>query len=384
VIKREVVNLDPTVNVPRPSEIVVVKNVTQLYAAVNNVNNAGKTIVLKEGTYVLTRHFPFPKQLPDERPHQGRLELQRDMSLFGAAGSLCVLKTSPTDLPEFNVVPGARSGMIRTGKGNHTIAQLTIIAPSEAGSGISTDLPGPKFQVTTISIVRVIAGDPNSQHGTRGVDIRNTANTAIGRHLKANIELCEFHGGKQGIRIANFQGANGCKVSVEMRGNHCHDNNAGCLITNHKSSFGVIEVHSQEDQFTANGVGCTVIGSIVNGSANRTSFVATNLVSRQNKGEVDPDTGHAGGIVIRGANTLEPNLASDNQVEVVFRDCKVNSNQHPGNVLAHGAHCSNPAGIAGTNNTAIISLVGGNNFTVKETDSEPPESDPKTNSVTVN
>lgn len=380
-MKREATKLAPTA---APSAVeIIVSNVEALYKAVDNPINAGKTIVLKAGKYVLTRHLKL-----QERLNQGRLELQRNMSLRGEDQSLCVLKTLPTDIPNFNVVPGARSGMIRTGRGSHTIANLTIIAPSDAGSGISTDLPD-QSQETTIRISRVISGDPNSEQKTRGVDIRNTGIKVIGRHLKALIERCEFHGGTQGIRIANFQGAKRCQVSVEMRGNHCHHNKAGCLITHHKSaSSGVIEVRSVGDRFTENGVGCSVIGAIVigtvvPGTSNRTKFVANKIESKNNNGPVDQETRHAGGIVIRGADTREPNLASDNQVEIVFTDCKVNSNQAPGNVIAHGAHCLNPAGVAGKNNTVTISLQGNNDFTVDATDSTPRESGPKTNKVIV-
>jgi hypothetical protein len=376
-MKPEATKLAPTANAPSPVEIVV-SDVEALYAAVNNVSNAGKTIVLKEGNYVLSRHFNG-----QERPNTGRLELQRDMSLRGEDPSLCVLETSPTDLPKFDEIPGARSGIIRTGLGTHTIEKLTIIAPPLAGSGISTDLADTQSQETTIRIAKVKSGDPNSEHLTRGVDIRNTGTAVIGRHLKAFIEKCEFHGGRQGIRIANFQGANGCRVSVEMSDNHCHDNFAGCLITNHRSTSGVIKVRSEKDRFTENGVGCTVIGGILNGSSNRTKFVANKIVSKNNNGPLDQETLHAGGIVVRGANTKEPNLASDNRVKIVFTDCKVNSNQAPGNVIAHGAHCSNPAGVAGKDNTVSISLQGNNNFTVDATDSEPPESGSQTNKVIV-
>ena len=103
---------------------------------------------------------------------------------------------------------------------------------------------------------------------------------------------------------------------------------------------------------------------------NRTRFVANKIGSNDNNGPLDLETQHAGGVVIRGAHTLQPNLASDNQVEIVLTDCKVNGNQAPGDVIAHGAHCSNPAGVAGKNNKTTISLQGHNNFTVHATDSE--------------
>jgi len=377
-MKHEATKLATKVNAQSPMEIEV-SDVEELYAAVNDDNNVGKTIVLRNGVYELSRHDAGG----EARLNTGRLELKRNMSLRGSDSSECVLKVSSSDSPVFNENPTARSGMIKTGLGNHTIEKLTVIAPPQAGSGISTDLVDLQSQETTIRIAKVISGDPNSEHLTRGIDIRNTGTAVMGRHLKAFIEKCEFHGGRQGIRIANFQGANGCRVSVEMSGNHCHDNNAGCLITNHKSTAGAIEVRSEKDKFTENGVGCTVVGGILSGSSNRTRFVANKIGSNNNNGPLDPETRHAGGIVIRGANTQQPNLASDNQVEVVFTDCKVNGNQAPGDVTAHGAHCSNPAGIAGKNNTVTISLQGNNNFTVEARDSEPPESPPKTNSVSV-
>ncbi len=375
-MKHEATKLATTGKVQTSMEIEV-SDVEALYDAVDNPSNAGKTIVLKPGSYVLSRHRGTL-----ERLNKGRLELQQDMSLRGSDDpSNCVLETSPNDLPIFDVITGARSGMIRAGRGNHTIEKLKIVAPSQAGSGISTDLKG--SQQTTVRIAKVISGDPNSEHLTRGIDVRNTGTAVSGRQLKASIEKCEFHGGRQGIRIANFQGANGCQVSVEMSGNHCHDNFAGCLITNHKSTSGVIEVSSEKDKFTENGVGCTVIGGILSGSSNRTRFVANKIGSNNNNGPVDPETQHAGGVVIRGANTQQPNLASDNQVEIVFTDCKVNGNQPPGEVIARGAFCSNQAGVAGKNNTVTISLQGNNNFTVDAKDSEPPESGTPTNKVIV-
>jgi len=57
-----------------------VSNVEELYDAVNNPNNADKTIVLRPGTYVLTRH-----RGTDERKNNGRLELQPNMSLRGSS-----------------------------------------------------------------------------------------------------------------------------------------------------------------------------------------------------------------------------------------------------------------------------------------------------------
>jgi len=56
--------------------VIEVSNVEQLYDAVNEPANAGATIVLAPGRYVLTK----VKAGVGTRPNNGRLELQTDMS----------------------------------------------------------------------------------------------------------------------------------------------------------------------------------------------------------------------------------------------------------------------------------------------------------------
>lgn len=379
-MKPEATKLATTANVQSALQIAV-SDIEALYEAVDNPSNAGKTIVLKPTTtpYVLSRH-----RGTQERLNKGRLELQQDMSLTGSGDpAKCVLEALATDLPKFDEIPNARSGMIRAGRGKNTIAKLTLNVPSEAGSGICTDLNG--SQETTVRIERVNSGDPDLHHLTRGVDIRNTGTAVIGRRLTAVIENCQFYGGRQGIRIANFQGAHDCQISVEMKGNSSRQNFAGCFITNHTSNSGVIKVSSHNDQFTSNGVGCAVIGAIQSGTSNRASFTAHKLVTEQNNGAVDLQTGYAGGIVVRGADksTNTTNATLDkNQVEIALKDCSFDSNEPAGDVLAHGAF-STGSTVAGTNNTVTISVRGQNNFTIAATPSQPPESGSQTNKVIV-
>src|SRR6185437_11651037 len=147
VMKHEATKLATKVNAQSPMEIEV-SDVEELYAAVNDDNNVGKTIVLRNGVYELSRHDAGG----EARLNTGRLELKRNMSLRGSDSSECVLKVSSSDSPVFNENPTARSGMIKTGLGNHTIEKLTVIAPPQAGSGISTDLVDLQSQETTIRI----------------------------------------------------------------------------------------------------------------------------------------------------------------------------------------------------------------------------------------
>jgi hypothetical protein len=62
--------------------VIEVSNVEQLYDAINEPANAGATIVVAPGLYVLTKVKPGV----GTRPNDGRLELQTDMSIYGATG----------------------------------------------------------------------------------------------------------------------------------------------------------------------------------------------------------------------------------------------------------------------------------------------------------
>lgn len=59
--------------------IVPVESVEQLYAAVNNPANAGSAISLAAGQYVLSVNDASGAA----RPNGGRVELQRDMAVYG-------------------------------------------------------------------------------------------------------------------------------------------------------------------------------------------------------------------------------------------------------------------------------------------------------------
>jgi hypothetical protein len=56
---------------------IAVSNLEELYGAVNNVANAGATLVLAPGTYMLSASDPNGTP----RPKGGRIELQPDMAL---------------------------------------------------------------------------------------------------------------------------------------------------------------------------------------------------------------------------------------------------------------------------------------------------------------
>src|SRR5688572_14182321 len=102
---------------------VYVTDVEQLYAAVDNPANMGATVVLAPGIYQLSPTDPAGK----DRTHLGRLELQKDMSLYGVAGDRgAVVIDAAALLQRSFSQPFGRTGVIRTGRGSNAVEWLTI------------------------------------------------------------------------------------------------------------------------------------------------------------------------------------------------------------------------------------------------------------------
>ena len=74
---------------------VAVSNVEELYAAVDDPNNAGTSVTLAPGTYTLSRNRPDGSL----RTKAGRLELQPDMSLTGVVGNRSAVVIDGSGLP---------------------------------------------------------------------------------------------------------------------------------------------------------------------------------------------------------------------------------------------------------------------------------------------
>jgi hypothetical protein len=378
--------------------VVYVADVQHLYAAVNDDRNAGATVLLAPGVYVLSAEA--------DPQNGGRLDLQLDMSLVGVEGDLRAVTIDASALPQssFAFTVG-RTGIIRTGRGNNAIEWLTIIGNPLAAASISTDLvetdrrcghghqPGPCR--TTIRVANVAAGN-----SARGVDIRNATVNTKGRRIVAKIEESEFYWGVEGIRVANFVEADDGQITVDMRSNHSHKNRLGCIIENNRSSNTSIVVRSDRDLFDDNGLGCMIGGGLVgSGSANfnttrfdaHESLFTNNTRTVFNTAAGGPLFTDTGGVVVIGAELLStgaPDSTSGNTAIVRLWDCQIAGNHLEGRndfeFQAFGARSElDPPALAGTNNHALIQLRGSSALVeVVAVDSEPP--DPSgTNTVTV-
>ncbi len=356
---------------------IVVANVDELYGAVNDPANAGATVVLAPGRYVLSA----------DRPNGGRLELQTDMSLIGVEGDRAAVTIDASDPQLSFSVPFGRTGAVRIGRGSNTIEWLTVLGNPAAAAGIATELTG--TPTTRIRVAHVVSGG-----SSRGIDVRNAGATMVGRRIDAEIVDNEFFGPEQllpgtmseGIRLANFVGADNGVIVATLSGNRAHGFQLGCIVANNRSSHATVYVRSSGDRFFANARGCLIAGGLNQSptgvaNSNSTVFEAFGSQFIDNTapiGGIDP-----GGIRIAGGlSTTLTNATSDNTVSVSLTGSKVSGNQVV-DFEAFGAIQTALSGIAGTNNHVTIALRGiSRQIDVVAVDSEP--EDPNgTNTVTV-
>jgi hypothetical protein len=350
-------SVQPQSQVGVAATVLAVADVEQLYAVVNDPANEGAAITLAPGTYVLSVN----DAAGIARPNGGRLELQRDMSLYGVTDDRSAVVIDATGLPasSFNVSFG-RTAPVRIGRGSNTIEWLTVQGNPAAAGGIATELAG--TQSTRIRVAHVISGG-----SSRGVDVRNVGLDNAGRRIDAEIRDNEFFGPTQvigmseGIRVVNFVGADGGVIVATLSGNRIHGFQLGCIVANNRSSNALVQVRSSGDRFFANALACVIAGGLSQATtgvanSNSTIFEAHGSEFVDNTAPiagVDP----GGILVLGGRSTTQPNVTSDNTVSVALWGSKVSGNLGV-NFEVFGALQDALLGLAGTNNHVTIELHG--------------------------
>ena len=337
-----------------------VTDVEQLYAAVNNPANEGTAITLAPGTYVLS----VTNAGGVARPNKGRLELQRDMSLYGVTGDRSAVVIDATGLPASSLnlpqpqQPTNRTAPLRIGRGSNTIEWLTVLGPPAAAAGIAAELEGTAS--TRVRVAHVVSGGTS-----RGIDVRSAGVSMAGRRVDAEIVDNELFGPTQvignseGIRLSNFVGADGGVIVATLSGNRVHGFQLGCVISNNRSSNTAVHVRSSGDRFFANGHGCDIVGGLVTqatggANSNSTTFEAhgSQFVDNTINGA------ESGGVfVVGGQSSVQANATSGNTVLVALWGSKVSGNLGV-NFQAIGANQNPRSGLAGTNNHVTIELHG--------------------------
>jgi hypothetical protein len=334
-----------------------VANVEQLYAAVNDAANAGTDILLSPGIYVLSATTGSGAA----RPNGGRLELQLNMSLYGVTGDRSTVVIDASSLPAsaFNVSFG-RTSPVRVGRGSNAIEWLTIVGNSAAAAGIATELTG--TPTTDVRVAHVLASG-----SSRGIDIRNVGVPMIGHRINADVIDNEFVGPTEvvgmteGIRVANFVGADQGVIVATMSGNRAHSFQLGLIVANNRTSNATIDVRSSGDRFYGNALGTLITGGLSQATtgfanSNITTFLAHGTQVEDNTAVI-PGIDRGGMRIVAGLSTVKANATSNNTLKVELWGSKTTGNE-PIDFEAYGAWKASLLGIAGTNNRAVVTLHG--------------------------
>ena len=369
---------------------VYVANVDELYTAINDPANEGKTIVLAQGTY----------QLKDKDanghayPNKGRIELQKDMSLLGDINSPGTVVIDATAMPDASFILPAipnspfqgvlRTGVVRMGNGNNKIQGLTLYNdPSHLLRAlIQTDLA--TTSVTNITITNTVVS------GARvGINIANRDINCIGRTIIAVLKNNKIIDNElsppgSGIQIQNSHGVTGGEITVVMEKNIISGNKKGIFVLNSSCKENKITVRSKGDEIFNNVVGLALIGGNSTGPEivteyNSTSFEADGTSIFNNGGPLQTENSLPGGVFAAGGIVplnIEPGTVNNNKLKISFKDCMIANNDASFQINAFGAYSfntssNNPVGIS---NKTVVHLIGvSRNATVNPVASFPEE-----------
>jgi hypothetical protein len=312
------------------AQVLQISNVEELYSAVNNPSNAGTTLVLSPGTYMLSATDPNGVS----RPKGGRIELQFDMSLTGVEGDRSAVVISAFNLPRSsfptsaNGVATGPNAAVRMGLGRNSIQWLTVRDARLGQANIDTGLQ-PLDPGTAYIRVAHIA----STGSTRGLNILNFGPQSSGQTIEADITDSYFFNNtfnqSEGIRMGNFQGARGSTVNVRMDGNISWGQKQGRLIVDNGAEQSTVNVVSSGNRFYGNGVGTVIIAGLSQDDTevdgNTITFEAH---GDQFNGNTAPTEFDRGGLVALGLENVSPSAGggSNNTVNITLWGCRMTDN----------------------------------------------------------
>ena len=170
------------VRVVAVAQVVHISNVEQLYSAVNDPANAGATLRLAAGTYMLSTI----DSTGVVRPKRGRIELQMNMSIVGVAGDKDAVVINASDLPissfpqTVNGVATGPNAAVRMGLGYNGLEWLTVRDAVNGQANIDTGLQSFDPGATYIRVEHVA-----SSGSTRGLNILNFGPQTSGQTINA-------------------------------------------------------------------------------------------------------------------------------------------------------------------------------------------------------
>ena len=352
---------------------VFVSDVDQLYAAVNDPQNAGRQIVAAPGVYMLSANDSSGAA----RPNDGRLEFQVDMSLVGVVGDRSAVVINGINLPATSFPRGpVPLGAIRLGHGHNAVEWLTVQDTRNGHANIVTGLTSTETQYVRIAHVA-------SSGSGYGISILNFGTApSVDADLVDNDLFDGAVGMKGGFRIRNSSGAPGKTIKARLIGNRMWGNQLN-IILNTAMTGGQIEVLSIGNSYFDNGNGLTIVGGL-NSSDNTINFMGIGDSYTNNNAGSAFDRG---GLVIVGGDKLTTTpLSNNNTVNATLVRCLFSGNDL-WDLAAIGARSFlSSTGAPGVNNHVTLNIFGpirGQGIVEFFADSVPPEY-ADTNSVRVN
>jgi hypothetical protein len=378
---------------------IYVNNIVELYAAINDLANAGKTIVLAPGTYTLNPNYP----------NGGRLDLLHNMWLQGQPGHAELVIIDVTALPltsyKLTDTPRTETAPIRMGNGYNVIEWITVqnnIPNNSIKALIQTDINA--TPTTKIKVVHTILEGSNI-----GLCIINRYPVNNDRIVEAEIENNDIRNNAvtpanntvprfaTGIQVQNSHGVTGAVIRATLTGNYVHHNGNGIAVLNGAprdttSNENSISIKSNADRFEDNGVGVALIGASSSGaggtaSENSILFEANGTTIRNNQGDPLPQNTYNPGGVYAVAGFVSaagvPGAVNNNDLNIIFKGCPIDGNIGANQIYAYGAYSLNLSGPAGSNNTNEIHLQGVSKQATDSTIISDPDEIPETNTVNV-
>ena len=349
---------------------VYVSSVDELYAAVNDPDNAGTDVILAPGIYLLNASYP----------NGGRLELQTDMSLRGQPGQIdgVLIDQSALPISSYRLSPTITVAPIRIGKGANSIEWLSVKGGPVAVNPLSvieSDLIGTETNVT-ISHVSV---DCN---GSRtGVLFRNRLEEHANRIINATLEHSEIFGAKSGVAagVAMQNRISGSQIKLDMKENYVHGCKIGVLNFNGGLGNPIdncsLDITSHADRIEDNGCGLDLSAGSGGGLVYSNNGIVTvkmygAIIKNNGVAQLVPSNGALlSGIYAAGAYGV---VASNNLLNIGLWGCDISNNNAP-DIYAYGAF-SPTAIVAGINNRFDLYLYGiSANATIESAASVPAE-----------
>ncbi|WP_395407227.1 hypothetical protein ACHMW6_11510 [Pseudoduganella sp. UC29_106] len=307
------------------AQTIPIGDIEELYSNVNNPANAGATLLLAPGRYVLTTTDPSNVA----RPKGGRIEFQPNMSIMGVEGDRTQVVIDAIKLPRTSF-PNADgpNAAVRMGLGHNALEWLTVSGAANGQANIDTGLQALDPADTSILLAHIA-----STGSARGANIRNFGPQTSGQTIEADVIDCDFFenpfGVSEGIRMGNFGGAIGSIVNVRMSGNRSWGQQQGRLIVNNTASNSQVNVVSTGNRFYGNGSGTGIGGALTAGpvraDGNTINFEAHGDSYLDNTQFTEFDHG---GIVVLGVEnvSLEGGGGSNNTVRIQLWGVKLENN----------------------------------------------------------